>query len=164
MELSIDEARAPIEAYFRSSVGLGRPAVATLSSLIDLLWRMPSDSGDLGRELPELELVPVPDNNRFSDLHWQLAYRLLDLREIVRPLSDLLAEAAELDEDLPALVGLLAAHAYAPELASAMRRGQERVLLAVPAGSPLPPMGVGGLHGDDLLISSIALVDDEAAQ
>ncbi|MFE7868753.1 hypothetical protein ACFUYE_00165 [Micromonospora humida] len=164
MGLPAADARDPLEAYFRSSAGLARPSVVTLSSLVDLLLRVPPEQGNLGRQLPEPELVPVTSTDRFSDEHWQMVSLLLDLQETTRPLSELLVEAAELDEDLPALVSLLATHAYAPELGSAMRRGQQHVLLALPTGDALPLAGVGGVHGDDLLLTAVALLDDEASR
>jgi len=160
MDLPVADAYEPLEAYFRASTGLARPTVVTVNSLVDLLLRIPSEPSDLGRELPDPELVPVVSTNRFSDGHWQMAERLLDLRDVTRSLSELLAEAAELDEDLPALVGLLAGHAYAPEISSAIRRGRRHILLALPTGDSLPQAGAGGVHGDDLMLSAVALVDD----
>ncbi len=120
---------------------------------MSLLLPPPVERDDLGAELPEPDLVPAEDS-RFSDEQWRLADDLLDLPDVARDLSGLLAEARRLDPDLPRLVALLAVHADSPELAGAIRRGQARVLIAVPTGRRLDPAVTGGIGGDELVLTT----------
>jgi hypothetical protein len=157
--LPIAQAVAPIEEYFRGSVGLANPAVPTLSSLVSLLLRPPVERDDLVGELPEPDLVPAEDTERYSDEQWRLADDLLDLPDVARDLSGLLVEAGRLDPALPRLVALRAVHAYSPELAGAIRRGQARVLIAMPTGRTLDPVLTGGIGGDGLVLTTAGVGD-----
>lgn len=159
LDLPIAQAVAPIEEYFRGSVGLASPAVPTLSSLVSLLLRPPVERDDLVGDLPQPDLVPAEDAERYSDEQWRLADDLLDLPDVARDLSGLLVEAARLDPDLPRLVALRAVHAYSPELAGAIRRGQSRVLIAMPTGRPLDPAVTGGIGGDELVLTTAGVGD-----
>jgi hypothetical protein len=99
--------------------------------------------------VPEPDLAPLPDPEVFSDEQWHQASELLELHEVPRRLSGLLADARPLDPDLPWLVALLALHAVSPEIGVAVRQGDDRVLLAVDDGMPLHDPEFGG---SDLLV------------
>src|SRR5699024_2268255 len=117
----------------------------------------PVERDDLVGDLPRPDLVPAEDADRYSDEQWRLADDLLDLPGVARQLSGLLAEAGRLDRYLPRLVALRALHAYSPELAAAIRRGQSSVLIAVPTGRRLDPANTGGIGGDDLVLTGAAI-------
>jgi hypothetical protein len=59
-------------------------------------------------------------------------------------LSGLLAEARDLDPDLPFLVALRVMYAIAPEIGVAVRQHDEVILLAVDDGTPLLDPQFGG--------------------
>jgi hypothetical protein len=159
LALPVAHAVGPLEEYFRGAVGPATPAVATLSSLVSLLLRPPVERDDLVGELPRPDLVPAEDADRYSDEQWRLADELLELPGVPRELSGLLAEAGRLDPELPRLVALRALHAYSPELAAAIRRGQSSVLIAVPTGRRLDPAMTGGIGGDELVLTTAGVGD-----
>ena len=159
LELPVTRAVAPLEEYFHGSAGPATPPVLTLSSLVSLLLRPPVERDDLVGELPQPDLIPAEDADRYSDEQWRLADELLDLPDVARDLSGLLAEAGRLDPGLPRLVALRAMHAYSPELAAAIRRGQPSLLIAVPTGRRLDPALTGGIGGDELVLTTAGLGD-----
>ena len=85
----------------------------------------------------------------FSGEQWRQASELLELDEVRRRLSELLAGARVLDPDLPLLVALRVLHALAPEIGVAVRQGDDAVVLAVDDGTLLHDPQFGG---SDLLV------------
>jgi hypothetical protein len=103
-----------------------------------------------------LDLDETPDDKRFTDDHKELADSLLDLPGQVRTLSSLLHEAADFDNDLPALIALRAINAYNPAISAAMLKNKSHVLVAVPANRLIE--SPGGAAGDELLLTTAEIV------
>jgi len=159
LELPIADAVAPLESYFHACTGLALPTVPALPSLVSLLLRPAPERDKLVGEIPEPELVPPESLDQYSDEQWRRADELLDLPEVPRRLSGVLAEARELDPELPGLVALRALHSYSPEVGAAVRQGDGAALLAVDDGTPLQDVEFGGA---DLLLSTARLVREES--
>lgn len=149
--LPLAEAVAPVEHFFHAAAGLDVPAVPSLSSLVSLLLRPAPDRDRLVGEVPEPELVPAETVGIFTDEQWRRADDLLDLPEVPRRLSGLLAEARDLDPALVRLVALRAVHSYSPEVGAAVRQGDDRVLLGVDDGTVLDD---DEFAGADLLLAT----------
>lgn len=158
--LAVGEAKAPVESYFRAASGPSTPGVATLPSLVSMLLRPAPERSTLVGELPEPELAPAEDADRFSTEHWRRADELLDLTEVPRRLSGLLDEARETDAELARLVALRVLHAYSPEVGAAVRTGEATALIAVDDGTPLDDPEFAGV---DLLVAT-AMVSAEPAE
>jgi hypothetical protein len=155
LELPISDAVAPVEKFFLGSSGLAVPTVPSLSSLVSLLLRPAPERDKLVGEVPEPELVPPETLDYYSDEQWRQADDLLDLPDVPRRLSGLLAEARELDPQLARLVALRALYSYSPGVAAAVRQGDDRALIGVDDGTLLDDTEFGG---SDLLLAS-ALID-----
>ncbi|GAA5166569.1 MULTISPECIES: hypothetical protein [Amycolatopsis] len=151
LELPIADAVAPVERFFSAAAGFDVPTVPSLPSLVSLLLRPAPEREELVGEVPEPELVPAEAADYYSDEQWRRADELLDLPEVPRRLSGLLAEARELDPRLARLVALRALHSYSPEVGAAIRQGDDRALLAVDDGTPLDDEEFGGA---DLLLAT----------
>jgi hypothetical protein len=149
LELPVTHATEPVAAFFQAGAGLAPPRLPRLVTLLDRLLTVPKDKEDLLGGVPEPDLAPPPDPEVFSEELWQAAWALLELDEVPWRLSGLLAEAREIDPDLPHLVALLALHAFSPEIGVARRQGDSGVLLAVDDGTPLDDPCFGGT---DLLV------------
>ena len=147
--LPIAQAAEPVAAFFGGATGLAPPKLPRLIRLVEQLLRPPQDKKHLLDEVLEPELAPLPDPDVFSDEQWRQARELLDLVELPRRLSGLLADARVLDPDLPWLVALLALHAVSPAVGVAVRHGDGAVVLAVDDGTPLEDPEFGG---SDLLV------------
>jgi hypothetical protein len=107
-------------------------------------------------ELPEPDLVPAVAPDVFSEEQWGLSDSLLQLDDMPRRLSGLLAEARRADPDLPRLVALRVLYALSPEIGVAIRQHDPRILLAVDDGMELDDSEFGGM---DLLVGT-ALIED----
>ncbi|GHF38304.1 hypothetical protein FHX82_006280 [Amycolatopsis bartoniae] len=151
LELPIADAVAPAERFFSAVAGTDVPTVPSLPSLVSLLLRPAPEREELVGEVPEPELVPSESSDYYSDEQWRRADELLDLPEVPRRLSGLLAEARELDPQLARLVALRALHSYSPEVGAAVRQGDDRALLAVDDGTLLEDPEFGGA---DLLLAT----------
>ncbi|GAB2967218.1 hypothetical protein LWP59_21180 [Amycolatopsis acidiphila] len=151
LELPIADAVKPVEGFFHAVAGLNVPVVPALSSLVSLLLRPVPERDKLVGEVPEPELVPSETTDHYSDEQWRRADELLDLPEVPRRLSGLLAEARELDPHVARLVALRALHSYSPEVGAAVRQGDDRTLLAVDDGTLLDDAEFGGA---DLLLAT----------
>ncbi|WP_027940701.1 hypothetical protein [Amycolatopsis taiwanensis] len=149
--LPLADAMAPVERFFGAAAGLDVPTVPALSSLVSLLLRPAPERDRLVGEVPQPELVPAETAGSYSDEQWRRADELLDLPEVPRRLSGLLAEARESDPDLARLVALRALHSYSPEVGAAVRQGDERTLVAVDDGTVLADDEFGGA---DLLLAT----------
>ncbi len=158
LELPIGNAAAPAAAFFRGGSGVTPPRLPRLVRLVEQLLTVPQDRGHLLDEVPAPELAPLPDPDVFSDELWDLASALLELDEVPRRLSGLLAEARELDPDLPFLVALRVMYALAPGIGVAVRQHDDSILLAVDDGTPLLDQQFGG---SDLLVA-VARLDSSA--
>ncbi len=160
LTLPVADAANPTGAFFRSAAGLSAPGLPRLAYLVDLLLTPSKERTHLLDEVPEPDLVPAPDPDVFSEELWELADVLLDLEELPRRLSGLLAEARAMDPDLPLLVALRVLYAVSPEVGVAMRQGDDRVLLAVDDGARLDDPELGGA---DLLVGIAQLRTGEMA-
>jgi hypothetical protein len=149
LELPVKQAADPVAAFFRAASGLTPPRLPRLVTLVEQLLTVPREKEDLLGGVPEPDLAPLPDPEVFSDKQWEAAETLLELDEMPRRLSGLLAEARRIDADLPYLVALLVVHAFSPEIGVARRQGDGRVLIAVDDGTPLRDRYLGGT---DLLV------------
>ncbi|MBN6040777.1 hypothetical protein [Amycolatopsis sp. 195334CR] len=147
--LPLADAVEPMRRYFHAGIGVTVPVVPSLSALVSLLLRPAPERDQLVGEVPEPELLPAEDTDRYSDEQWRQADELLTLPEVPRRLSGLIEEARRLDPSLPRLVALRAVHAYGPEVGAAIRQGERRVLLAVDDGTELDDPEFGG---SDLLL------------
>ena len=135
--LPVAQATAPVAAFFGAASGLTPPRLPRLVRLVEQLADAAAGKGRLLDEVPEPELAPLPDPDVFSEEQWHQASELLELDEVPRRLSGLLAEARVLDPDLPLLVALRVLHALAPEIGVAVRQGDDAVVLAVDDGTPV---------------------------
>lgn len=158
--LPVAQATAPVAAFFCAVSGLMPPRLPRLVCLVEQLLTPPQDKGHLLDEVPEPELAPLPDPDVFSDEQWRQSSQLLELDEVPRRLSGLLADARALDPDLPLLIALRVLHALAPEIGVAVRQGDDAVLLAVDDGAVLHDLQFGG---SDLLVGVARLAADGTA-
>jgi hypothetical protein len=154
LSLPLGEALAPAAGFFASVPGFTVPDQPFLATLVPLLLQPAPERSRLAGEVAEPELSATPEPNRFTTAQWDAAGKLLDLPGRVRPLSELLCEASAIDPELPHLVSLLSAHAYSPQVAAAVQRGDEHVLIAVEAGTRLEHPEI---DGDELLLTSASI-------
>jgi len=124
-----------------------------------LLITPTQERDDLIADVPEPDLIPLPDPDVFTEEQWAYADALLNVEEVPRRLSGLLAQARRVDPDLPRLVMLRALYAVSPELGVALRQGDQTVLLAVDDGTRLDDPEFGGA---DLLVGVARLTDPTA--
>jgi hypothetical protein len=163
LELSIADAFRPAAAFFHGAIGLKTPMVLRLRDMVRMLITPTAERDDLVGAVPEPDLMPAPDPDVFSDEQWAHADALLDLVDVPRRLSGLLAEARTIDPVLPRLVLLRVLYAVSPEIGIAIRQRDDRVLVAVDDGTPLDDPEFGGA---DLLVSVAGLTHaqiDESA-
>lgn len=158
--LPVAQATAPVAAFFGAASGLAPPKLSRLVRLVEQLLTPPQDKGHLLDEVLEPELASSPDPDVFSEEQWRQASELLELDEVPRRLSGLLADARILDPDLPMLVALRVLHALAPEIGVAVRQGDDAVVLAVDDGTLLHDPQLGG---SDLLVGVARLDADGTA-
>jgi len=154
--LPVRTAVGPVSTFFRVAAGVTTPEVVTLSGLVATLLRPSVEPQRTAGPV----VHPVPqepeDDARFTDEHWELSDTLLALPGQVRTLGELVEEAAEYDDDLPALVALRVSNALAPAIDTARRKKRSHVLVAVPAGTIFTgPRGTA--TGDDLLVTAAEL-------
>ncbi|HET6481294.1 MAG TPA: hypothetical protein VFG35_14835 [Actinoplanes sp.] len=154
LRLPVAAAGPPTAVFFRAVTGTVQPTAPRLTSLVDMLLSPPRERDPLGEPVPEPELAPPADPDRFSGDLWDHADALLELTGAPRRLSGLLAEARSIDPGLPHLVALRSLHAVSPEIGVALRQGDPALLVAVDDGTPLVDIGFGGA---DLLVDVIAL-------
>lgn len=152
--LSLAGALAPTSVFFRSSVGLSVPSAPRLMDVVYLLLTPPAERDDLVGEVPEPDLVDAREPDRFSDDQWAEADRLLMVDAVPRRLSGLLAEARDLDLELPHLIAMRVYHAIDPEIIAVAQHGESHVLIAVDDGTPLHDPEFGGA---DLLVAVAGL-------
>jgi hypothetical protein len=149
LDLPVAQAVPSVRAFFQAASGLVPPRLPRLTHLVAQLLTPPQERSHLLDDVPEPELAPMPDPAVFSDEQWRQAEELLDLEEVPRRLSGLLADARVLDPELPLLVGLTVLNALAPEVGVALRQGNDKILLAVDDGTVLLDPEFGG---SDLLV------------
>ncbi|PXY19157.1 hypothetical protein [Prauserella muralis] len=154
LELPLADAVAPTRAFFHAATGITVPTVPSLPSLVSLLLRPAPEREQVVGEIPEPELMPADETDSYTNEQWRQADHLLDLPEVPRRLSGLLAEARDTDPGLARLVALRALHAYGPEVGGAVRQGERHVLLAFDDGTPLDDAEFGGA---DLLLTTAVL-------
>jgi hypothetical protein len=105
----------------------------------------------------EPELAPVTVE-RFGEDLWKQSTRLLEPDRGARRLSELLAEAREIDPDLPTLVALRVVHAVGSSVGTARNQGDPTLLLAVDDGTVLRDPEFGGA---DLLVTTAGVLAGE---
>jgi hypothetical protein len=154
LNLPLAKAAAPTGAYFGAGAGIRPVSVPGLVGLVEMLLVPPPDRDGLGHEVPEPDLAPPADSSRYSEAQWQAADTLLELDDVPRRLSGLLADARRLDPDLAHLVALRALHAFSPEIGIAVRQRETRLMIAVDDGTPLHDPEFGGA---DLLLATAQL-------
>ena len=154
LRLPVATAGTPTAVFFRAVTGTVQPTAPRLTSLVDMLLSPPRERDPLGEPVPEPELAPPADPDRFNGDLWDHADALLELAGAPRRLSGLLAEARSIDPGLPHLVALRSLHAVSPEIGVALRQGDPALLVAVDDGTPLADAGFGGA---DLLVGVAAL-------
>ena len=155
LSLPVADATGPALAFFSGTAGLALPRSLRLSSLVEMLLALPVEQR-LMDELPEPDLVPATDPDVFSQEQWTMSDSLLQLDDMPRRLSGLLAEARRADPDLPRLVALRVLYALSPEIGVAIRQHDPGILLAVDDGTELDDPEFGGT---DLLVGT-ALIKD----
>lgn len=150
LDLPIADAVRPATVFFTAAAGLRVPSVAGLTGLVEMLLVPTQEVDNLGAVVTEPDLVPLTAPDRFGEEQWQMSDDLLDLQDMPRRLSGLLEDARRLDPELAALVALRAAHAFSPEVGSAVRQREANLLVAVDDGSVLQDEEYGGA---DLLVA-----------
>jgi len=161
LDLDIASATGPTSTFFTAGAGLRLPSVVSLGGLVETLLMPPSDRDPLGEPIPEPDLAPLPDSDRFTDEQWRQAEALLDLGEVPRRLSGLLAQARSADPELPELVVLRVLHAVGPEVSTARQQGDQSVPLAVDDGAVLDDPEFGGR---DLLVTLARIMPDAVSE
>lgn len=154
LSLPIAQARRPTEVFFRSAAGLLLPRMPRLSRLVEMLLRPSQGQRHLLNEMYDPNLAPAADPDVFSEELWRQADALLEIDDVPRRLSGLLAEARAHDHDLAHLVALRVLYALSPEIGVAIRQGDGQILLAVDDGTNLDDPEFGGT---DVLVSTVRL-------
>ncbi|WP_234322772.1 hypothetical protein [Streptomyces sp. NRRL S-350] len=154
LDLSVADALGPVDCFFRQSTGPATKHLVHLSSLVAALLRPAPEPARYAGQVEQPQTQRMGDTARFTDEQWHAAEHLLHLPDAVRSLSDLLQDAERTDPELPALVALLAMHAFSPDTSAALGRGDEQVRLAVRAGTTLDS---ARFHGDDLWLTTARL-------
>lgn len=144
LDLTLQEAGRVTGAFFTAGTGVQQRSATRLMDLAYLLLTPSVERDDLGTEVPDVELAPIPAPDVFDEFLWEQSDKLLHVDGIPRRLSGLLEEARELDPELPHLIALRVLHAYGPELTTVARQGDERVLVAVEDGARLTDAQFGG--------------------
>ena len=128
-----------------------------LATLVPLLLRPAPDRDRLAGEVVDPDLQTSEDEKRFTDKQWEMAEDLLEVLVEARTLSSLLEEAATPQFWAARPGGAAGSARLQPaEPASPLRRRDNRILLAVHAGTKLDSQG---FRGDDLLLTSAQLTD-----
>ena len=159
LDLPITDAVSPLEQFFRAASGVTSPDTLALPSLVSTLLRPVTDRDRTAGPVIVPVVDVVPDNRRFTDEHRRMSDVLLDLTGEVRTLSAVLRDAADFDEDLPALIALRATNAYSPAIGPAVLHGRDTVLFAVPAGSPIES-SFAAVTGEDLLLTTAEVAQE----
>jgi hypothetical protein len=152
--LPLADAARPAGVFFQAGAGIRVPSAPGLVSIVHMLLSPPADRDNVvGDVLPQPEFAPAPDPDRYTEEQWRESEELLaslDTGEVPCRLSGLLAQARTGDPDLPRLVALRVLHAFAPELGTALRQGDQRILIAADDGAELTDEEFGGA---DLLVA-----------
>ena len=157
---TIADAVSTTSVFFNGVAAPNVPAAPRLASLVELLLSPPRERDPLGKALPEPELAPLPDPDRFPAEVWQQADALLAAMDVPRRLSGILAQARDQEPQLPHLVVLRALYAVSPPVGMAVRQGDREVLLAVDDGQFLADPEFGGA---DLLLGSARRLHSDLA-
>jgi hypothetical protein len=155
--LDIATATRPAEAFFGAGTGVRVPSVLSLTGLVEMLLTPPVERDPLGQPIPEPDVMLLAAD-RFGDRLWQQATEVLEPRRGVRRLSAIVAEARDVDPELPSLVVLRVLHAVGTAVASARNQGDPAVLLAVDDGAVLRDEEFGGA---DLLVAWAGVLADD---
>lgn len=159
--LPLGDAEGPTSAFFAAQAGVKLPRVLNLPGLVEMLLSPSPERDDTTDRPDDPTLTPLPDPDRFSEEQWRAAEELLALDDVPRRLSGMLAEARAQDPDLPALVVLLAAHAFSPEVGAAIRHADKRVVISVDDGTQLEDAEFGGA---DLLVVPAQITQPDESQ
>ncbi|MEU6242778.1 hypothetical protein [Streptomyces sp. NPDC047024] len=163
---TVAAAATPLSVFVEHAAGPAGDDQPYLATLVPALLAPPVARSRFAEEEEEPDPMPAVHEGGFSDEQWRAAHALLDLPDAARRLSHLLEEAASADPELPELVALLALRAFSPQIGPALRHDEDRVLIAVPAGTTFHE---AGFAGDDLLVTAATLTRntvsaDEPAQ
>ncbi|GAA5172474.1 hypothetical protein GCM10023321_72370 [Pseudonocardia eucalypti] len=162
LDLGVAEAVSPAAGFFGAGAGVRVPSVPSLGGLVETLLVPSVERDPLGAAMPEPDLMAL-DQDRYTEEQWQRADELLRLPQVGRRLSGLLAEARELDPELPGLVALRVLHAVGTTLATTRGQHDQGVCLAVDDGEVLDDPEFGG---SDLLVTVAelgALAEEDVA-
>jgi hypothetical protein len=154
LSLPIAQASGPTGVFFNAVAGLVPPRMPRLVGLVALLLTPSQQQAHLLDEVRDPDLAPAADPEVFSEEVWRQADALLEIEDVPRRLSGLLAEARTFDHNLPLLVALRVLYALSPEIGVAIRQGDDRILLAVDDGTILDDPEFGGA---DLIVSMVQL-------
>jgi hypothetical protein len=143
----------PTSAFFGAVAGVRVPSVLSLGGLVETLLVPTVERDPFGAAVPQPDLMDA-EPDRFSEEHWQRAGDLLQLPEVGRRLSGLLAEARTVDPELPGLVLLRVMHAVGSTISSARGQDDGGVCLAIHDGTVLADEEFGG---SDLLVTLAGL-------
>ena len=149
--LALDTAAAtgPASAFFSAGAGVRVPSVPSLTGLVETLLTPPVERDPLGQPVVEPDLEPAT-TQRFGERVWAQSAAVLDGGR-ARRLSALLAQARDVDPDLPALVVLRVVHGVGSAIGTARNQGDASVLLALDDGTVLRDPEFGG---SDLLVAT----------
>lgn len=150
LDLPVAGAAAPTGSFFRCVAGLTTPVAPRLLDLVAMLLAPAAERSDLGAEIAEPDLLPLPDPDVFSDEQWRQSDALLDLVPVPRRLSGLLSEARSVDAELPRLIMLRVLYSVSPEVGLAVRQADTSLIIAVDDGEVLDDPEFGGA---DLLVA-----------
>lgn len=156
LALPLSDAARSTGAFFHAATGLATPVAPRLCDLVRLLLTPTQERDDLIANVPEPDLIPLPDPDVFTEEQWARAEELLEVAEVPRRLSGLLTAARGMDPELPRLVMLRVLYAVSPEIGMALRQGDQTVLLAADDGTRLDDPEFGGA---DLLVAVAQLTD-----
>ncbi len=159
LALDIAAATGPAAAFFSAGTGVRVPSVPSLTGLVETLLTPPVERDPLGQPIPEPD-VESPAAERFGERRRQQADAVLDTGGGVHRLSELLAQARDVDPELPPLVALRVLHAVGSAIGPARNQGDPAVLLALDDGTVLRDPEFGGA---DLLVATAAVRADPDA-
>jgi 6-pyruvoyl-tetrahydropterin synthase len=158
LALNIAAATGPAAAFFSAGAGVRVPSVPSLTGLVETLLTPPVERDPLGQPMVEPDLEPVA-TERFDERVWEQVNAVLDGDRGARRLSALLAQARDVDPELPALVVLRVLHGVGSAIGTARNQGDPTVLLALDDGTVLRDPDFGG---SDLLVATAGVFADAA--
>ncbi|MFF3552274.1 hypothetical protein ACFYXL_02510 [Streptomyces tsukubensis] len=154
-------ALTPVTDFFRSGVAPAPPGVTSMSTLIDRLLTVRSESSPYAGTVPLPDVQADAEQPPFSEEDQRTAGQLLNLSVGEScTLTNLLSEARTHGRAVERLVLHDAVHAFSPAFSEALLRGDRSMLIAVPVTGEIDSPSAAG---DELLISRLGLENPEGA-